>query len=60
MIARFRDKWEKLKESSRKKKSARAVADSDSVKETIEEAPEEEERAAALDGSGGTAVEVAA
>jgi hypothetical protein len=59
MIARFREKWEKLKENSRKKKSARAAAELDphagSVKETIDEAPEDEERAAALDDSGGGA-----
>jgi chromosome segregation ATPase len=49
MIAKFREKWEKLKENSKKKKSARAAAEADArtggVRERIEEEPEEEERA---------------
>jgi hypothetical protein len=55
MIVRFREKWEKLKENSKKKKASRAAAEADArvgggvLREKIEEEPEEEERAAAGD-----------
>ncbi|PVG02817.1 hypothetical protein CPB86DRAFT_661246, partial [Serendipita vermifera] len=44
-IQRFRERWEKLKESAKRKRSARAAenARGDSVKETIQEEPELEE-----------------
>ena len=51
MIVRFREKWEKLKENSKKKKNARAAAEvSGSVREKIDEDPEAEEAAAEEDG----------
>jgi len=47
MIAKFRDRWEKLKESAKRKKSARASGtDTSSVRERIDEDPEGEEAAA--------------
>lgn len=43
MIAKFRERWERLKESAKKKKSARQSENSDlSVKERIDEEPEAE------------------
>jgi hypothetical protein len=42
-IQRFRERWEKLKESAKRKRSARAAENS--VKETIQEEPELEENA---------------
>ncbi|KDQ59448.1 hypothetical protein JAAARDRAFT_33011 [Jaapia argillacea MUCL 33604] len=44
MIVRFRERWEKLKESAKKKKSAKAAAEAAAspVRERIEEEPEAE------------------
>ena len=48
-IARFRERWEKLKESAKRKRSARAVAEAQAraggsgVNETIPEEPELED-----------------
>lgn len=44
-IQRFRERWEKLKESAKRKRSARAAesARGGGVKETIQEEPELEE-----------------
>jgi hypothetical protein len=55
MITKFRERWEKLKESAKRKKEAKAAsADGGSsaggVKDRIIEEPEAEE---ALDGTGG-------
>ncbi|KAG8809055.1 hypothetical protein FRC17_003635 [Serendipita sp. 399] len=48
-IQRFRERWEKLKESAKRKRSAKAAenARGDSVKETIQEEPELEVESAA-------------
>ncbi|KAG8758000.1 hypothetical protein FRC14_001010 [Serendipita sp. 396] len=48
-IQRFRERWEKLKESAKRKRSAKAAenARGDSVKETIQEEPELEVEGAA-------------
>lgn len=45
MIAKFRERWERLKESAKRKKSAKAAGQSDSVRERIDEDPEAEEAA---------------
>ncbi|GLB35334.1 hypothetical protein LshimejAT787_0208990 [Lyophyllum shimeji] len=52
MIAKFRERWEKLKESAKRKKEAKAAAAmaNMSTKERIVEEPEAEEE---LDGTGG-------
>ena len=43
MIVKFRERWDKLKESARKKKQAKATAESTSVvNDRIEEDPEAE------------------
>lgn len=46
-IQRFRERWEKLKESAKRKRSARAAegAGGGGVKETIQEEPELEDNA---------------
>ncbi|THH04480.1 hypothetical protein EW145_g5492 [Phellinidium pouzarii] len=50
MIAKFRERWERLKESAKRKKSAKAAGHSDSsVRERIDEDPEAEAAAAAED-----------
>lgn len=51
MIAKFRERWERLKESAKRKKSAKAAGatDSSSVRERIDEDPEAEEAAAAAE-----------
>lgn len=51
MIVKFRDRWEKLKESAKRKKEAKAAAAaaSMSTREKIVEEPEAEEE---LDGTG--------
>jgi len=48
MINKFRERWEKLKESAKRKRNAKLVAHSEtsSVHERIEEEPEAEEAAA--------------
>jgi len=53
MIAKFRERWERLKESAKRKKSAKAtgVTDSSSVRERIDEDPEAEEAAVAEEDS---------
>ena len=52
MIAKFRDKWERLKESAKRKKSAKAAGNLDSgVRERIDEYPEAEAAAVAEDNS---------
>lgn len=52
MIAKFRDKWERLKESAKRKKSAKAAGNLDSgVRERIDEDPEAEAAAVAEDNS---------
>ncbi|KAH8117536.1 hypothetical protein DFH11DRAFT_1575609 [Phellopilus nigrolimitatus] len=53
MIAKFRERWERLKESAKRKKSAKAAGNSDSanVREPIDEDPEAEAAAAAEDVS---------
>ena len=45
MIAKFRERWEKLKESAKRKKEAKVAAANASqpVRERIEEVPEPEE-----------------
>ena len=45
MIARFRERWEKLKESAKRKKDAKAASDATKagVRERIEEEPEAEQ-----------------
>lgn len=45
MIARFRERWEKLKESAKRKKDAKAAAEvtKAGVRERIEEEPEAEQ-----------------
>ena len=49
MIVRFRERWEKLKESAKRKKEAKAAAESTNlVGERIEEEPEAEAAAAPL------------
>ena len=46
MIVKFRERWDKLKESARKKKQAKAAAESTSVvNDRIEEDPEAEAEA---------------
>lgn len=46
MIAKYRERWEKLKESARKKKQAKATAESTNVvNDRIEEEPEAEAEA---------------
>ena len=46
MIAKYRERWEKLKESARKKKQAKAAADTTNVvNDRIEEEPEAEAEA---------------
>jgi uncharacterized protein with von Willebrand factor type A (vWA) domain len=47
-IQRFRERWEKLKESAKRKRSQKAAesARGDSVNETIQEEPELEENGA--------------
>ncbi|CDO70707.1 hypothetical protein BN946_scf184798.g22 [Trametes cinnabarina] len=51
MIVRFRERWEKLKESAKRKKEAKAAAEStDVVSERIEEEPEAEAAAERDDG----------
>ena len=43
MIAKFRDRWERLKESAKRKKSAKMAENADlSVRERIDEDPEAE------------------
>jgi hypothetical protein len=42
MIVRFRERWEKLKESAKRKKEAKATA-AGTVRERIEEVPEPED-----------------
>lgn len=51
MIARFRERWEKLKESAKRKKDAKAAAEATKagVRERIEEEPEAEQE---LDDAG--------
>ncbi|OSD02865.1 hypothetical protein PYCCODRAFT_1435151 [Trametes coccinea BRFM310] len=63
MIVRFRERWEKLKESAKRKKEAKAAAESTNVvSERIEEEPEaeaaaeEDEGAKKADGMVGQAV----
>jgi hypothetical protein len=51
MIARFRERWEKLKESAKRKKDAKAAAEKAGVRERIEEEPEAEQE---LDEAGHT------
>ncbi|RXW15865.1 hypothetical protein EST38_g9988 [Candolleomyces aberdarensis] len=52
MITKFRERWEKLKESAKRKKEAKAAAESHTsgVRDRIVEEPEAEEE---LDGTGG-------
>jgi len=47
MIAKFRERWERLKESAKRKKNAKATGQTDihSVRERIDEDPEAEEAA---------------
>ena len=46
MIGKYRERWEKLKESARKKKQAKAAAESTSVvNDRIDEDPEAEAEA---------------
>lgn len=46
MIAKFRERWEKLKESAKRKKQARAAAEMTSVvNDRIDEEPEAEAQA---------------
>ena len=59
MIVRFRERWEKLKESAKRKKEAKAAAETTNVVgQRIEEDPEAE--AAAERDEAGRSVEVAA
>lgn len=47
MIAKFRERWEKLKDSAKRKRSAKAAAQAETstVRERIDEDPEAEEAA---------------
>ena len=50
MIAKFRERWERLKESAKRKKNARVTENADmSVRERIDEEPEAEAAATAAD-----------
>lgn len=50
MIVKFRERWEKLKESAKKKKEAKAAAETTSVvNDRIEEDPEAEAEAERAD-----------
>ncbi len=61
MIVRFRERWEKLKESAKRKKEAKASAESTNiVGQRIEEDPEAEAAAERDDARGSKSVEVAA
>ncbi|TFK90928.1 hypothetical protein K466DRAFT_563225 [Polyporus arcularius HHB13444] len=61
MIVRFRERWEKLKESAKRKKEAKASAESTNVVgQRIEEDPEAEAAAERDDARGSKSVEVAA
>lgn len=52
MIAKFRERWERLKESAKRKKSAKAAGNLDSgVRERIDEDPEAEAAAVAEDNA---------
>jgi len=54
MIAKFRERWERLKESAKRKKSAKSAGKSDtsSVRERIDEDPEAEEAEEELSKNG--------
>lgn len=64
MIVRFRERWEKLKESAKRKKEAKAAAETTNVVgERIEEDPEaeaaaEQDDARATKGEGSSVVGV--
>ncbi|RPD65920.1 hypothetical protein L226DRAFT_530046 [Lentinus tigrinus ALCF2SS1-7] len=61
MIVRFRERWEKLKESAKRKKEAKAAVESTNVVgQRIEEDPEAEAAAERDDARGSKSVEVAA
>ena len=61
MIAKFRERWEKLKESAKRKKEAKAAAETTNVVgQRIEEDPEAEAAAERDDARVGKSVEVAA
>lgn len=61
MIVRFRERWEKLKESAKRKKEAKAAADTTNVVgQRIEEDPEAEAAAERDDAKGSKSVEIAA
>jgi hypothetical protein len=44
VIVKYRERWEKLKESAKRKKEAKASANTVAVKERIDEEPEMEEQ----------------
>ena len=61
MIVRFRERWEKLKESAKRKKEAKAAAETTNVVgQRIEEEPEAEAEAERDDARAGRSLEVAA
>ena len=61
MIVRFRERWEKLKESAKRKKEAKAAAETTNVVgQRIEEDPEAEAAAERDDAKGSKSVEIAA
>ena len=61
MIVRFRERWEKLKESAKRKKEAKAAAETTNVVgQRIEEEPEAEAAAERDDMRAGKSLEIAA
>ena len=61
MIVRFRERWEKLKESAKRKKEAKAAAETTNVVgQRIEEDPEAEAEAERDDARANRSLEVAA
>ena len=61
MIVRFRERWEKLKESAKRKKEAKAAAETTNVVgQRIEEDPEAEAAAERDDARASRSLEVAA
>ena len=60
-LIKYKEKWDKLKESARRKKEAKAAADTTNVVgQRIEEDPEAEAAAERDDAKGSKSVEIAA
>jgi len=51
MISKFKERWEKLKESAKKKKLAKAASGEDVRSQSIQEDPEAEAAATEFPGS---------